>query len=229
MTAGDVELRLLALATAADELARLRSFLNDGELQRGNRLLEKRLRDRFFAGRGMLRELLGGYLGEKPGDVRLSEGEFGKPHLADQEADALRFNLSHAGDYLLVAVAAGCEVGCDLEEVREDLPFQSMAQRYFSPQERDQLFSLPAEQQLAAFYRCWTRKEAYLKGTGTGFSHPSTEFDVSLLPHQAPALLCHRGNPGEPAKWEMRDIQAPPGYCAALALELKSPRPPGEG
>ena len=214
-----LQLRLVSLACATGELSRLQSFLSAEELQRGNRLLDLERRRRFFAGRGVLREILAGYIGEQPGDIRLSQGEFGKLHLSDHlEPDSIGFNLSHAGDQLLLAFAAGCEVGVDMEQARTDLPFRVMAERFFSEREKEELFSLPPGEQAGAFYRCWTRKEAYLKGTGTGFSQPSNGFDISLLPHQPPALLAHRGNPAEAGRWSIRDIELPAGFCAAVAF-----------
>jgi len=217
---GQVQLHLVSLSCAAGEMARLRGFLSSEELERSNRLIDRQRRDRFIAGRGTLREMLAGYLGEEPGRIMLSEGEFGKLHLSDQlETEAISFNLSHAGNRLLLAVTTGCEIGVDMELVKRDLPFRAMAERYFSLHEQEDLFSLPVSDQLAAFYRCWTRKEAYLKGAGTGFSQPSNCFDVSLLPGHAPALLAHRDSPGETARWCIRDITMPRGYCAAVALE----------
>lgn len=220
LPAGVVQVRLASLRVSPDELARLQQFLSDEELQRGNRLLDKERRDCYFAGRGILRELLGEYLGEEPGTIRISQGEFGKPHLSDHlEPNALCFNLSHAGDYLLVAFASGREVGVDLEQLQQDLNFRPMAERYFSEREQADLFTLPEKEQLTAFYRCWTRKEAYIKATGTGFSQPSNGFDVSILPGEPPALLAHRIRPGDVGRWSLRDLEVPEGYCAALAVE----------
>jgi 4'-phosphopantetheinyl transferase len=217
---GQVEVRLISLPETERDVARLRGFLTAQELQRGDRFLDPRRKTSFFAGRGVLRELLAGYLGEAPGSVRLSEGAFGKPLLVAQaNCGRLCFNLSHAGDYLILAFAVGCQVGIDIENVRHDLPCRAMAQRYFSKREREELFSLPASEHVAAFYRCWTRKEAYLKAAGTGFGQPSTAFDVSLLPDQAPALLAHRARPSDPDRWRIEDLAVPDGYVAALAVE----------
>lgn len=219
MTPGNVDLLLLPLVVAPDELARLRGHLSPDELQRGNRLIDKDRRDRFFVGRGLLRETLAGYLEIAPAVVTITAGEFGKPYLPGQEhPDGIRFNVSHAGGLILIAVSRGRDIGCDLEELRQDLDFRPMAERYFSQREREELFSLPAAEQLLAFYRCWTRKEAYLKGTGAGFSQLSTGFDVSLLPESAPALLAHRGDPEEIQRWEIRDVEVPEPYHAALAV-----------
>ena len=221
---GQVQLHLVSLACETKELDRLRGLLTGDELQRCNRLIDKERRDRAVAGRGLLRELLAGYLEEEPEQVLLSEGEFGKLHLSEHlESDALSFNLSHAGNQLLLAVCVGCEVGVDMELLRQDLPFRAMAERYFSGREQRELFSLPATEQLAAFYRCWTRKEAYLKGTGTGFSQPANGFDVSLLPAHPAALLAHRGSPDAVERWSIRDIAMPEGYCAAVAMEAANP------
>lgn len=217
---GQVQLRLVSLAAAVERLSRLQEHLSSEELLRGNRLLDQERRQRFFAGRGMLREMLSGYLGEHPAGIRLSEGEFGKLHLSDHlEGDSLTFNLSHAGDLLLIAFAAGREVGVDLEQLRQDLPYRAMAERYFSGREQEELFGLPGSEQLGAFYRCWTRKEAYLKGTGTGFSQPSNGFDMALLPGQPAVLLAHRYLPAEVGRWSISDLEVPEGYCAAVAVE----------
>lgn len=222
--AGAVAVYLDAFARDSAELARLERFLAPDELHRAGRLLDPRARNRFVAGRGFLRETLAGYLGEEPARLRLAAGEFGKPCLAESEQSAgVCFNLSHAGDYCLLAVAVNRAVGIDLEQVRNDLPFREMARRYFSVRERAELFSLPEERQLAAFYHCWTRKEAYLKGCGSGFSQPCDSFAVSLLPGAPPALLQHRHAPDEPARWTIINIPVPPGYCASLAAEGEAP------
>jgi 4'-phosphopantetheinyl transferase len=221
---GQVQLRLVSLDCSAHELERLQVFLTEDELQRCNRLIDRERRDRAVAGRGLLREMLAGYLGEKPEELLLSQGEFGKLHLSEHlGSDSISFNLSHAGKHLLLAVCLGYEVGVDLELVREDLDFRPMAERYFSAREQRELFSLPEPGQRAAFYRCWTRKEAYLKGTGTGFSQPANAFDVSLLPQHPPALLDHRGAPQEVERWSIRDLEMPEGYCAAVAVETDNP------
>ncbi len=216
-----VRYRLLSLERTAAERARLESFLSDAELRRGARLLDAKKREEFLVGRGLVREVLAKLLCVEPREVEFCEGEFGKPYLRGQEElqDGLRFNVSHSGGKLLVAVSRTCKIGVDLEEIREDLAFRPMAERYFSLREKEELFGLEPAEQLKAFYRCWTRKEAYMKGTGSGFSEPSTGFDVSFLPGELPALLGHRGDPGEVERWSIVDLDAGPGYCGALAVK----------
>ena len=222
--AGEVQIWFTRLDRQSAELAQLERLLSPDELARADRLLDRFTRDRFVAGRGFLRATLAGYLGVQPADLRFAAGEHGKPWLVDEAASApLRFNLSHADGRAILAVASDREVGVDLERVLDDLPFREMAQRFYSPRERTELFSLPEDRQLAAFFRCWTRKEAYLKGCGSGFSQPSDCFDVSLLPGHPPALLGHRAASGAASRWRIVDIPAPAGFCAALAVEGEVP------
>jgi len=218
--AGQTLFRLVSLQRSPGELSRLIKFLSQDELQRGKRLLDPKKREDFHTGRGLLREVLAEVTREEPGEIRIAEGDHGKPYLPyHQGAKAICFNVSHSGSFLLVAVSVERHVGVDLELVREDLEFHPMAKRYFSTREQEELFSLPPAEQLSAFYRCWTRKEAYLKGTGSGFSQPSTCFDVSLLPGQPVALLGHRVSPDEVGRWSIDDLPVPQGYCAAVAVE----------
>jgi 4'-phosphopantetheinyl transferase len=222
--AGEVQIWFTCLDRHSAELARLERLLSPDERARADRLLDRLTRDRFVAGRGFLRATLAEYLSVQPADLRFAAGEHGKPMLDEEAGSApLYFNLSHADDSAILAVASDREVGIDLERVRDDLPFREMAQPFYSTRERAELFSLPEEQQLAAFFHCWTRKEAYLKGCGSGFSQPSDSFDVSLLPGHPPALLEHRAASGAASRWRIVDIPVPAGYYAALAVEGEVP------
>ncbi|ABQ26196.1 4'-phosphopantetheinyl transferase [Geotalea uraniireducens Rf4] len=223
--AGEVQIRFASLDLEAGELARLRRFLSTDELARADRLINQQHRDRFVAGRGFLRETLADYLGLEPEMLRFNEGEHGKPSLAEETGGSCsrRFNLSHKGGRAVLAVSGSCEVGIDLEQMLDNLPFREMAQRFFAPRETEELFSLPPHLQLSAFYRFWTRKEAYLKGLGTGFSRPADSFAVSLLPDQPLSVVDYQATADTPSRWTIADIPVPEGFCAALATEGAAP------
>jgi len=70
-----------------------------------------------------------------------------------------------------------------------------------------------------AFFRCWTRKEAYLKATGDGLSMPLSDFDVSIDPEQPARLLATRPDPAEACRWHMESLDCGPNYSAALVVE----------
>lgn len=221
---GEVQIILINLDLPEAELIELERLLAPDELKRANRLFTSQLRNRFIAGRGLLRENLAKYLDLEASHLILSTTPNGKPYLSrEHDCHELDFNLSHSGDLAILAVASQCQLGIDLEQVREDLPYQKIAQQFFSNREQSDLFSLPPEQQLAAFYRCWTRKESYLKACSSGFTHPSDNFDVSLLPGQPPALLAHRTEPEQLFNWSMIDLNVPRGNCAALTVRGSQP------
>ena len=214
---GEVHIRLFSLAIGDAERPGLEQLLTTEERQRADRLLDRQVRNRFITGRGRLREILAGYLEQEPAGLLLTTNPYGKPQLEDRHDHGLRFNLSHSGDLCILALARNCELGVDLEQVRDDLPFEVIARQFFSRHEQTELFSLPPALQPAAFYRCWTRKEACLKACGSGFSSPSDICDVSMLPDQPPTLLALRSNSEQLCEWSLADLAVPEGFCAALA------------
>jgi 4'-phosphopantetheinyl transferase len=223
-TGGEVHIRRASLDLDVKELAEYESFLTPDERKRADRYLNRNLRNRFVAGRGFLRETLSLYLDIPPDMIVLALEEQGKPFLADNSLNySLQFNLSHTGGEAILAVTGNCRVGVDLERVRDNLAYREIARRFFSRREQEELFALPPSEHLDAFFRCWTRKEAYIKGCGTGFSQPADGFAVSLRPDEPPALLEHRDLPLEPLRWRLADLQVPAGYRAALALEGVGP------
>src|SRR6202034_1957975 len=97
--------RIDALASTLDEVERV---------QRG-RFRFERDADMFVVSRGMRKSLLAAYLGASPDTLRFEANEFGKPALAreSQNGDDLRFNVSHSGSVVAMAVTRGREVGVD--------------------------------------------------------------------------------------------------------------------
>jgi 4'-phosphopantetheinyl transferase len=131
----------------------------------------------------------------------------------------LRFNLSRRDGLALIAVTLNRDIGVDVELVRADLAVFEIAEVSFSENELKTLRSLPESQQAAGFYNCWTRKEAYVKARGEGFSFPLKQFDVSLTPGGATSLLEVRGSDSEVDHWTMQELFVGDGYVAALAFE----------
>lgn len=208
-------------------LARLESFLAPNELIRAERLRDRSLRHRFVAGRGFLREALAHYLAVEPDHIQLTANEYGKPYLADITGLSSRrpyFNLSHSGELVLLAISDNSELGVDVETVHDAMPFLDMMKMVFSKQEQENLLNLPQHLQREAFFRCWTRKEAYLKGCGLGFTLPATSLTVSLLPDEPLAIAPSLGtNTACSVHWSLIDLAVPYGYCAALAIEGEPP------
>ncbi len=201
-------------------------LLSPDETARAQRFRFESDRNNFIVARGTLRELLGQYLTIPPGDLRFSYSAFGRPSVAGFNAPlAFDFNISHSGGVALMAFSMGRQVGIDVEKIRQDFTTGEIADRFFSLAERAALRALREEQRHAAFFRCWTRKEAFIKALGEGLSHPLDRFDVSLNPGAPAALLATRPDAKEARRWELYDIELPSDYAAALALEVVSIAP----
>jgi 4'-phosphopantetheinyl transferase len=208
---------LIPIDAAPHRLRDLTETLSPDEQQRAARFHFERDRVRFIAARGALRRILGRYLNRPPAEIAFAYSPYGKPSLSAEPW--LSFNISHSGDWAICAFAQGRRVGVDIELIRRELGEETIAERFFSPREVADLRSLPADEQPAAFFRCWTRKEAFVKARGEGLSLPLDRFDVSLRPDAPPALLRTLDDPREAARWSMLALSAPPDYEAAIVVE----------
>ena len=215
----EVHLWQAGLDVAPMELAQLSAMLTEAELERSNAFRFEPDRARFIAARGLLRAVLGGYLGAVAGEVALGEGPNGKPRLAGATAP-LRFNLSHSDDVVVFAVTWSREVGVDLERIRFDFPVDQVARLYYSPRERADLAGLPVGDRLRAAFECWTRKEAYLKAVGMGLTMPLDGFDVTVCPGEPVRLYRHDSRrSAEQGEWSLHAFDVGPDYAAAVAVE----------
>ncbi len=194
-------------AAAADVL------LSNDEKARAGNFMSPRLRQRFAAGRARLRSLLGGHLGRDPRALVFVANEFGKPRLAGEPS--VHFSLSHSEGQALLAVSDTLEVGADVERIRV-LEHRDLAKRYFHPNEVAAIERVSRhDDQLAAFFRTWTLKEAVVKALGKGLSIPLDTFEVSIAGSR-PMLLA---NPeGAPPAWWLYTMGPLDGYCRGLAV-----------
>jgi len=199
---------------------KLARTLSSDEVRRAEHLFFSVDRLRFTVARGVLRIILGSYLGIPPDEVAFAYGPHGKPALPPEfDEGRLHFNVAHSLGLALYAVARDREVGVDVEWMRPQPVSRSVAARFFAPIEVERLAALPEESQGEAFYRCWTRKEAYIKARGEGLSLPLDQFDVSLAADERPVRLRTYHSPADAERWRLWALQPAPGYAAALAVE----------
>jgi len=201
----------LAAVTEADA-----ALLDANEHARASRFILARDREQFIAAHALLRRVLALCLNCAPVDVTFAVTANGKPYLAGSKI-GLRFNLSHSGERTMIALAVGRDVGVDVEQDRS-VEVLGIAERFFAPSEAAALRSRsPAEQQIA-FFRCWTRKEAFIKALGEGLGYPLDAFEVELDDDKSrPLLRRTREERQAPVRWQVRSLQVEPGYAAAVA------------
>lgn len=209
-----------SLLAEAEAVAQGTRLLTEDECERASRFRLADARSAFILTRSSLRLLLAGYLQKSPQSVGFRLTQYGKPVL--DEASELHFNVSHTDGLALLAFAKKRRIGIDVEKIRPQPDALKLAGRFFSEHERDQLDNLSAEEVPAAFFRCWSRKEAYIKARGEGLSLPLNQFDVSVEADPAAILLATRPDPTEARRWLLRDAPVPAGYAAAMAISLAS-------
>jgi 4'-phosphopantetheinyl transferase len=193
-----------------------RCLLSPHEMARADRFVFEHLTRSHELSQGALRLLLAHSLKCQPGDVAFRFGPRGKPML--QGDSRMRFNMAHSGSLALYAITVDCEIGVDVEELRDIPELEQVASHYFSKAEALQLLSIADEMATReAFYRCWTRKEAYIKAVGDGLYLPLDQFQVTLL-SDAPAKFIHIGDDSAAAaEWTLQHLDPAPNYFGALA------------
>jgi 4'-phosphopantetheinyl transferase len=198
----------------------IRDILTDAEVVRFE-ALEPDARAVAVGARATLRVALGSHLGLEAKTVQIVEGDDRKPVVAGRE---LEFSVSHTDGGAMVAVAA-VPVGIDLERVEPIAgeEFDDLVAFVLDAREREELDLLPEDDRLTAYYRVWTRKEAYVKATGEGIAkRPFSEVIVGVV---TPLLIEVHGLPeAELAAWSVVDVDAPQGCVASLVVRQREPR-----
>lgn len=212
----EVHIWRASLDASTSLVADLKRFLAPDEQARAERFHFQKHHDQFVVARGGLRAILSGYLGYAPQDLLFNYTPYGKPVLA--AFPNLHFNVSHSGQLALYAVTNVGAIGIDLEQLRPVDDLLQVARHFFSAYENAVLEELPPALQTEAFFNCWTRKEAYLKGLGLGLSLALDQFDVSLRPGEPARLLQVRHTLVGANDWSLHALQPAPDYIATLAL-----------
>ncbi len=192
-----------------ESIERFAILLSSDEQIRADRFRFVQHRQRFIAGRGILRSLLGRYLQIEPDRVQFLYSEKGKPFLADQ---SLQFNVAHSQGLALYSVALDRPVGVDLEQIRAIADLDSLTQRFFTSNEYAAITALPINQQSRTFFRYWACKEAYLKATGDGLAKLQ-ELEISLSSKQACLKKIPQGNI---ADWHLRELDLEEDFVGAI-------------
>lgn len=213
----EVHVWRISLADWDPHVHSLSGLLSEEEAARAHRFLFEEDRRRYTIARGILRTVLGEYLKAAPESLGIALHKGGKPFVAEPTAKPpVRFNLSHAGEEILCAVALGTEVGVDIERLDRQTDHLALAERFFSPRELESLHSLSGPELAQRFFTCWVRKEAFIKAIGTGLSMPLQSFTVSTEPGDAFTIATDSGE-----AWAFQDTPEIPGYAGCLVTQGK--------
>lgn len=209
-----------------DKVSQLRNILSLDECSKADRFYFERDRNHFIVARAMLRKILARYLDVSPSEIIFNYQKYGKPELNESllnlnpsKLHNLRFNLSHSGELAICGITLEREIGVDIEHLARIVKdFEQIAERFFSPREAAEFRLLPQVDKSLAFFRCWTRKEAYIKAIGQGLSFPLDKFDVTFTSNVA-RLLRVVDHPKEVARWTLKELTPAQDYIGAVMAE----------
>ncbi len=202
-----------------DKITKYSALLSKDEQQKASRFKFKKDEDCYIITRGILRLLLASYLKVEVKEIAFKYTSFGKPLLAMESQ--LKFNVSHSGDLAAFAFCHETEVGIDIEKIKTNFDVLELAQNFFSKNEIIALEKQPKEEQVKAFYRCWTRKESFIKAEGSGLSFPLNKFTVSLNTDYEASLLETHWDSAEKENWRLFSFLPGDSYIGALAVRNK--------
>ncbi|MDT9684474.1 4'-phosphopantetheinyl transferase superfamily protein [Streptomyces sp. TRM76323] len=206
---GEVQVWVLPAPTAASRTTLDLTALDERERQRMNAFVRDGDRVLYGFAHGALRTVLSALTGEAPAALRFARAPcpccdepHGRPVLSPAR---LEFSLSHSRDLVLIGVAP-TPIGVDTEPVPKPGTAEQLA-RMLHPAEREEVAAALPEHRAAVFARLWVRKEAYLKGLGTGLGRDLAADDVR----------------GAVAGWHLTDLPVGPGQAAAVAVASPAP------
>ena len=193
------------------------SVLSQEETLRARRFVHPHDRDRYVRAHAVTRTLLGSYTGVNPATISFATNARGKPKIQNAEnTERVRFNLAHSAAIGMLAVSRNYDLGVDVEHMR---PIDAtVAVHHFSPRELLTLDNLPAPLWLAGFYRCWTSKEALLKGEGVGLNFPLDDFHVEVDPLRPPALIAVEPHSHITPGWRLFELNPADEFAGTLAI-----------
>ena len=176
-----VHLWLANLVTEGWHPEASQQLLSEDERARAARFRFERDRNRYVARRALLRQVVGQYLQQAPGEIYFGENSCGKPELTSEASRTLQFNLSTSGEWAMYGFVRRHRLGVDIEKIRRDFNWEEIVNRFFHPQEASCIGESLASERVGVFFTYWTLKEAFVKAHGVGLQRPLVEFDFTPL------------------------------------------------
>jgi 4'-phosphopantetheinyl transferase len=220
LTDSDLHVWCASLNASQQDLSHYLSLLSLDEKARAEQFYFEKDRDRFITGRGLLRSLLGDYLGLEPSKIQFKYGIHGKPALLSHiNGKSLEFNLSHSKDRILFIFNWNKPIGIDIEYIQPLKDMDDFALQFFTPNEFKFIHSLSKEQKQESFFKIWTGKEAFLKANGSGLATPINHIEVCLTTERSISLTSIDGDHEQAARWRLELFTPFSGFQASLAIE----------
>ena len=176
--------------------------------------------EKYITRQHALRTLLSYYTGKQAGEIQISHTDFGKPELSHTAGQsALFFNVSYSDALCVMAFGRAGKLGVDVELIRSFPDMDAMTDLCLTRLEKKAYFALHGFRRKTSFFKYWTRKEALVKGIGTGLSYPVNQIHTALTATQRIELGSNRDIPEGPSSWFLYELHLPDTFEGTLASE----------
>ncbi len=166
-------------------------------------------RKRCLTGKLLKRVLLAKHLNSSISELEFDVNRYGKPQLIRHNQKSLHFNLSHSGDWVVIAIDNE-PLGIDIELIQPQIP--DVEKIVFTENEIKQIYSVEQDQHINRFFNQWTRKESYIKAMGMGFS---ANLEMISILESANGTIRIETNSSD-KNWVIRDIPFDPKYSLSV-------------
>jgi len=210
-------------------VAEYETLLADHEREQRSRFHFAADRHRYLVTRVLVRTVLSRYVPLDPRDWMFATNAFGRPYVANSSpaTSRLSFNVSHTDGLIVMGVTTGPALGVDVENVDVRDLYTGIADKYFSPSEVADLYSLPKPQQHKRFFDIWTLKESYIKARGMGLAISLDGFSFRFPGEHGIAFSTQARLEDQAARWQFWQFHPEPEFAAAVCAERTiRPRPP---
>jgi 4'-phosphopantetheinyl transferase len=217
---GEIHVWYAKLDQSMPSVDNIKHLLTTAEKSRVERFHFDRDKIRYIGAHAILKILLSYYLDTRPHSINFQAGRYGKPALNKiKHKGGLRFNMSHSEGIALYAITRNCEIGIDIEKIREIPEADNIVKRFFSKNEIKKYYTAPNSRKREFFFEIWTRKEAFTKAIGSGLFHPLDVFEV-LCRSVKQNPLKYKDETGDiTLNWSIRNLNIMPGFAAAIVYE----------
>lgn len=205
---GGVHVWRIDIGQNLQSLKKLTQLLNPAESLRAGKYKQQKDNQRFIVSRAAQRIILGRYLQTPPAELEFILGDNKKPYLLGNDGDVLHYNLSHSGNWIVLAVAQS-PLGADVEFVDPAFPFQDILEDNFSREEVDYIGTSTER-----FFALWTRKEAFLKATGQGLGD-----HLKITPALDGEHALNASLTGADKNWQLNSFALHDGYISTVVFE----------
>ena len=191
------------------------NVLDEAEKSRARRFTQSTHHNQYVHIHAQVRYLLATILMQAPEQIIIKRSPQGKPYLV--EYPNIAFNLSHTNEYFLFAISENCNLGVDIEKCKSRPNMEGLVNKCFAITERDYWHTISQQDQPSVFYQFWTRKEAFVKATGSGIVLGLEQCVVDV--NNPKRFLSIPKQCGNSTDWFIQELDVPKNYCAALVLD----------